>query len=847
MNSVLSGDLSAAPWAGVRDVGGELRDSADASAQSFDGWLARLAARLLSHAGGPFDHAITQALSQLTEFMGVDGALLMRFAPDDAALRITHAWAAGAAPPPEPASLVDSFPWLLGQVECGHEVPVLTPDELPREAAIDRSSLQCLGAMACLAVPLHAAGLVKGALFFASLRRERTWPDALVERTRVLADVFAGALAHQRLREELDVALGFERKAAEILRSVTEAPDAQQAGALEVGLGEVARALGTDRATLWQLAEGEGQLRQTHQWLAHGLRVAPDSLRVPCTPWVSAQLERGAVVSIAARADCPPEAAADLQALRELHIGAAVFVPLKVSGRVAGALSVAVAHERRAWPPELVSRLQLLGEAFALFLARREAEGHERKAQAHVEHAARVGAMGVFAASLVHELTQPLAANLSNAQTAADLLDASAPGLDDLRATVSDIVADSRRCGEMIQQLRRLLRHGEAARSEFDPGALLVEVLALVGPQALERGIGIDLNASPGLSPIVGDRSQIQQVLANLLLNALDAVADTSPCERRVEVRAHASDNGVRIEIADHGVGMDATTLAQIFRPFFTTKPDGLGLGLSISRTIIANHGARLSVQSEKGAGSTFRLDFPARHAVIRLLPVAVPASRLAESVFVIDDDDAMRRALARQLQTQGYRVGHFASADDFLEQAPQAEVACIVSDMRMAGMTGLELQARLERSEVRWPIVFMSGCADIPTTVHAIKAGAVAFLAKPFEKAELLSAVAEAIARSRADHRDRRRDADVLARYACLTPRESDVFALVSAGLLNKLIADRLGIAESTVKIHRARMMDKMGANSVADLVRMAQHLPAGELPRNAPRRAGAPELERL
>jgi len=162
----------------------------------------------------------------------------------------------------------------------------------------------------------------------------------------------------------------------------------------------------------------------------------------------------------------------------------------------------------------------------------------------------------------------------------------------------------------------------------------------------------------------------------------------------------------------------------------------------------------------------------------------------------------------------------------EILEQMPAAGVACIVCDIRMPGLTGLDLQASLTRANRDLPIVFVSGHGDIPTTVQAMKAGAVSFLLKPFTKNDLLKATADALARSRALEQARSENAELQACYRSLTPREQEVLALVSAGLLNKLIADRLGAAETTIKIHRGRMMEKMGAASVADLVRMAERL---------------------
>jgi FixJ family two-component response regulator len=201
-------------------------------------------------------------------------------------------------------------------------------------------------------------------------------------------------------------------------------------------------------------------------------------------------------------------------------------------------------------------------------------------------------------------------------------------------------------------------------------------------------------------------------------------------------------------------------------------------------------------------------------------------AAGAAGTVFVIDDDPSVRRALERQLRTAGFRVETFESAQAYVARAPQAAIACIVTDVRMPGMSGLDLQDSLAQAGRALPMVFITGHGDIPTTVRAMKGGAVNFLPKPFAERDILAAVAEALERSRAIERERREIGSLRARYEALTAREREVLALVAAGLLNKVIADRLGIQETTIKVHRGRVMEKMGAASLADLVRMSERL---------------------
>lgn len=194
--------------------------------------------------------------------------------------------------------------------------------------------------------------------------------------------------------------------------------------------------------------------------------------------------------------------------------------------------------------------------------------------------------------------------------------------------------------------------------------------------------------------------------------------------------------------------------------------------------------------------------------------------------VAIIDDDASVRKALARRLRTAGHEVETFDSAQDYLARADGLPIVCIVTDLRMPGMSGLDLQSSLARAGRDVPMVFISGHGDVPASVRAMRAGAVHFLGKPFSENEILGAIAEALAIA-AERQDAQRAAgEVLRAYETLTPREREVFGLVVEGLPNKVIADRIGAAEKTVKIHRGRMMAKMGARSVADLVRMASRI---------------------
>jgi FixJ family two-component response regulator len=204
--------------------------------------------------------------------------------------------------------------------------------------------------------------------------------------------------------------------------------------------------------------------------------------------------------------------------------------------------------------------------------------------------------------------------------------------------------------------------------------------------------------------------------------------------------------------------------------------------------------------------------------------------------VLVIDDDMAMRESLSSLFKSVGLQVEVFGSAPEFLRSSLPNAPSCLVLDIRLPGTSGLDFQIELAKSGIHIPIIFMTGHGDIPMSVQAMKAGAVDFLTKPFRHQEMLHAATQALAADKKRRAEEKMVADLRSLYESLTPREREVLALVTAGLMNKLIAEELGVSEITVKVHRSHVMRKMRTRSLADLARIADTL---GIRRDTPRRS--------
>ena len=634
--------------------------------------------------------------------------------------------------------------------------------------------------------------------------------------------------------------LAFERMLAELASRFADVPSGGVPEEIERALLRLVEFFGYDRCTYGEFA-ADGTLTVIASAAAAGLKPHPLGAFGEAKSWFLGELRAGrAVVLPALPRGLPPHAKAEREDVKRSGLRSHLSIPVRARGRTTSVLSFAGFRVAREWPADVITRLTIIAEVFASSLARARAEEETRELRTRLWHADRVARVSALTAAIAHEINQPLTAILANAQAGLADLERGAARPEELRDILEAVVRDDKRAADTIRTMRSFLRQDEGGREGIDLAAALQEVLGLLALELTRRAIRVETRLESGCR-VKANRTQIEQVVMNLLLNAAQAVAACPPAERRVTLSAaRAGADRVAVAVCDTGPGIAPEHLQSVFEPFWTTRQEGLGLGLPICRSIVEAHGGTIRVERNAERGVTFHFDLPADGAAERAQAAAAPsetgheeagaAAAAGPLVCLIDDDPAVREALARLLVGEGWAAIPYASASDFLQRQALDAVDCILLDQQMPGMTGMELLQQLAGAAGVPPVVFLTGHGDLEAGVQAMKLGAMDFLSKPVDVRKLRETVAKALAR-RALARDQARERQrYRARLRRLSPREREVMEHVVRGRRNKQIAADLHIAMQTVKQHRGKVMEKMEVSSVADLVRAVEA--AGAVP---------------
>jgi signal transduction histidine kinase len=567
----------------------------------FETLLAELSSGLIHVPASRLDTALEHGLGQVVALLGADrGALDEQHGAGSR--RVT--WASPGIERLPPLMEAGPFPWSTARLKDGHIVRFTRRNELTETAAVDRASYERVGTRSHLSVPFHAGGAVHGVLSVDAVRDERAWPDAVVERLRLLSEVFAKALERRRIEVSLGERLAFEKLLSSLSTVFGNVWTVDFDREIEHGLRRIVELLGVERGALVEFAR-DGM--PVHTWTVDG------TLDVEALPWTMARLRHGELVAVARIEDFPADAAVDRQTCLGARIKSQIALPLVVGGTLVGGFVFATVREERAWArDEAVQGLRLLGAVFANALARKHVDFEVQRLRQEMAHVGRVSAMGVLTASLAHELNQPLTAILNNAEVAQRFLDADEVNIAELREILADIVADDKRAADVIRRLRLVLTKGELDYVALDVNDVVTDVARLVRSDAAMREVALRLEIAPDLPSVRGDRGQLQQVVLNLVLNALDAMEGAGPDRGPIAIgTTTAGADHVAVTVRDAGGGIPQAHAAHIFDPLFTTKGEGLGMGLAIARTIVEAHGGRLTGANNEGAGATFKFTLP--------------------------------------------------------------------------------------------------------------------------------------------------------------------------------------------------------------------------------------------
>jgi PAS domain S-box-containing protein len=536
----------------------------------FETLLADLSSKFINLPAGAVDHAIDDAQRRVCEALGFDASALWQWTDSVPRIfTITHLHRpGGGSPPPERPDAQKMFPWSLQQLMAGKIVSFFV-DTPPTEAVVDQATYRHYSIQSSLTIPLAAGGgPLLGAVSFNAMRAVRAWPPALVDRLQMVAQIFGNALA---------------RKASDLRLRKSEAQLATAVDLAELAFYEEdgnERFLLRDNRIrdLLGLVPGQQEGIRAH-WAT---RIHPDDR------------DRMMDVSRRVRTAGLDRVSAEYRYLHPQRGTIWLTHLVHVLERDAGG--------------KVVRTVGVLQD----ITPRKQAEAEIQRLRQDLSHVARVATLGELVSAFAHELNQPLGAILTNAEAAEILLRADPPDLAEALEILADIRRDDERAGEIIRRIRGFLRKRDTERIPLDANDLVRDVIRLVRNDAALREVAVETGLAPELPPLRGERIPLQQVLVNLAINAMDAMADAPVGKRKLAVRTARTGSGaVEVSVTDSGTGISAERIPHIFEPFYSTKPNGLGMGLPISRTIVEAHDGRIAAENNPGGGATFRVLLP--------------------------------------------------------------------------------------------------------------------------------------------------------------------------------------------------------------------------------------------
>lgn len=380
---------------------------------------------------------------------------------------------------------------------------------------------------------------------------------------------------------------------------------------IDEAMARLVNFLDVQRLTLSEM-DADSQLRITHCHAAPGFQArAPGSVKLGL-PWFAEMLQKGQTICISSPGEIPLYATQERIVTAASGINATIVMPFSVGGMPLCALSVGSSRPRK-WSGEEIARLKVTGEVLANALARKRSDEKLQRTQENLAHMSRVSTVGQLTTSITHEINQPLCAMVSNAEAAMRYLAAENPNLAEATAALNEIVQDGKRAGEVIVRTYAMLKRHTVKFERHDINSLIEGVRPVVANYAMIRRLSFQMILNPAVPRVHGHAVQLQQVVINLLINAIDAVAVEPTSKGMVAIKTSfdAKAKQVIVTVTDNGIGLPPAALDLVFEPFYTSKPSGLGMGLSIARTIIDAHGGRLWAENNPGRGASFSFSLP--------------------------------------------------------------------------------------------------------------------------------------------------------------------------------------------------------------------------------------------